>query len=70
MDRSAYNFDVRAVSELLDCVDVLCVVLQQDGHLERGRLEGHGPTDQNVNTPQLELMSVLTLLNLIDYLYI
>lgn len=35
----AYNFDLRAVSELLDGVTVLCVVLQKDGHLEGGGLQ-------------------------------
>lgn len=35
----SYSFDLCAVSELLDSVTVLCVVLQQDGHLEGGGLQ-------------------------------
>lgn len=35
----SHSFDLCAVSELLDGVTVLCVVLQQDGHLEGGGLQ-------------------------------
>lgn len=34
-----HSFDLCAVGELLDGVTVLCVVLQQDGHLEGGCLQ-------------------------------
>lgn len=34
-----YSFDLCAVGQLLDGVTVLCVVLQQDGHLEGGGLQ-------------------------------
>ena len=37
---STDRFDLCAVGELLHCVDVLCVELQEDGHLECGGLEG------------------------------
>ena len=36
---AAYSFDLCAVSQLLHSVTVLCVVLQQDGHLEGGGLQ-------------------------------
>lgn len=36
----AYGFDLRAVGQLLHRVAVLRVVLQQDGHLEGGGLQG------------------------------
>lgn len=35
----SHSFDLSAVSELLDGVAVLGVVLQQDGHLEGGGLQ-------------------------------
>ena len=37
---STYNFDLRAVCQLLDRVNILCVVLQQNGHLKGGGLWG------------------------------
>lgn len=45
------SFDLRAVSELLDGVTVLCVVLQQDGHLESGGLQCV-PGNNNINSIQ------------------
>lgn len=39
--RATHYFDLRAVSQLLDRVHVLRVVLQENGHLKRGRLHTH-----------------------------
>lgn len=36
-----HRFDLCAVGQLLDGVVVLCVELEQDGHLEGGSLRGH-----------------------------
>lgn len=36
-----HYFDLCAVGQLLDGVAVLCVELEQDGHLEGGGLQGH-----------------------------
>lgn len=46
--RPAHRFDLRAVGQLLHRVAVLCVVLQQDGHLEGGGLQGV-PVNNNNN---------------------
>ena len=42
---------MRAVGELLHRVDVLGVVLQQDGHLEGGRLRHTEPPSQREHAP-------------------
>lgn len=42
VERQRYHLDLRAVGQLLHGVGVLRVVLQQDGHLERGCLGGPG----------------------------
>lgn len=45
----AHSFDLCTVSELLDGVTVLSVVLQQDGHLEGGGLQRVPETSTAVN---------------------
>lgn len=52
-ERRDYHFDLSAVRQLLHGVRVFRVVLQQDRHLERGRLRGphvKGREKQNLNT--------------------
>lgn len=45
----SHSFDLCTVSELLDGVTVLSVVLQQDGHLEGGGLQRVPETSTAVN---------------------
>lgn len=48
-----HSFDLRAVSQLLDGVAVLGVVLQQDGHLEGGGLQ-RVPETSRPSVPDLQ----------------
>lgn len=49
-----HRFDLCAVSELLDGVTVLCVVLQQEGHLEGGRLQSIPANSKTTELKHLE----------------
>lgn len=65
MKYTPYGFDLRAVGELLDGVHVLCVVLQQDGHLEGGGLQSvPGDTQQHLSGGSTDLESASCLVSL------